>query len=393
MYFVFIHIMNSTGFPQSLLHPTNFSDEESRPPEVDMTRPINDAIWSNDEVEDARNSDVISATLSDILLTLKGLDVKASPTKTISRKEINTIRDACQVLSQEFLKIRHENIVLLKQKLKKFSQDKVPVKFPTYADIAAKEKPKTHTQHQKSPATPQTKTYTAVITPNDKIVDIEKIRTIIKDNKIKVDSISITKDGFRIKTSGFNIREYSECFENANYKVQEVKKLNPTVSFKIPHSHSDVTLLELEEQIKTFNEIEPSNLVVNKGHAIFRLNAHDYEKTFHHMQQKIFLNGIVVRIFERTHVKICYKCLNIGHIAKFCKRDMKDRKCLHCGLNHDSRTCPTPGDHNCYNCATKLKSVNCHHKATDFLQCQYLQKEESLLINHKIDYGPSGRHD
>ena len=104
---------------------------------------------------------------------------------------------------------------------------------------------------------------------------------------------------------------------------------------------------------------------------------------------RIYVGNARCPVFDRFHIKQCFKCQKIGHISSDCRED--HIICMYCSASHSTGTCPNKKDkvsHKCRNCAqSKDPSIKAlcdtHHSGSQ--ECPTIIREKKRL-QERTDY-------
>lgn len=93
------------------------------------------------------------------------------------------------------------------------------------------------------------------------------------------------------------------------------------------------------------------------------------------------LDLVEIRVEERVHVPICFRCCAFGHIAKFCRAALAT--CSECGeTGHERKDCSSQ-EKRCYNCRRFLGVVSGHSAMDPTCPCVIKKREQQKA---KINY-------
>lgn len=153
----------------------------------------------------------------------------------------------------------------------------------------------------------------------------------------------------------------------------------------------------VEQKIKSHNGLQEQDIfrvvhlqeVTLRGYKAYNVHAEVSPHVFRKLTSsgRVYLEWLSYPVQEDLNVQRCYNCSGYGHIAKNCKRQ---RACMHCSLDHDSKTCTNQENPKCINCVRANEKGNAKrsvgHCANDTDKCEVLKWQKSLKRS-KIDYG------
>ena len=69
---------------------------------------------------------------------------------------------------------------------------------------------------------------------------------------------------------------------------------------------------------------------------------------------RIYVGSARCPVFDRFHIKQCFKCQKIGHISTDCKEDHVI--CMYCSASHSTGSCPVKKNKSCFKCRNCAQS-------------------------------------
>lgn len=208
-------------------------------------------------------------------------------------------------------------------------------------------------------------------------VDTQKVRKIVTDNRIPVDSVVESQNGdlFVNLPDEESRDKVSNLIEESGNEVVKLQSKLPTVSLMgmtvkemKNEEGEDFSKTDLEESICNLNK--PIADLVSEG-AVFKVvyikppkrNQEFYtvvarvspeiRKVIYKNRDKVHIHARVHNINDRFYIKRCNHCQQLGHYADKCQCDHP--VCGFCAQRHDSDECPVRNkphkDHKCINCS------------------------------------------
>lgn len=187
----------------------------------------------------------------------------------------------------------------------------------------------------------------------------------------------------------------SEVFSDPNYEVSEPSIKKPRIIlYDVPVELSKqdlVTNIYNRNFFKTMtyenfcNQFNPAFKVGPRGkeyvHWVVECSP-DLRKAIIN-SLRIYIGWTSCRAKDYVAVSRCFKCQGLGHIGKYCNKDVN--VCAHCATSgHDVKNCPNrTSDPSCINCKKQKKSPN--HAASDKNCPSYLKAMQQII--DKTDYG------
>lgn len=216
---------------------------------------------------------------------------------------------------------------------------------------------------------------------------------------------------------GKQILQTCDTLDNNLYTIADAKKMYPKITVSnIPNylvSHivskkDQKNPTEYREELKTFllakilekNEFIKDQLVCGKIFEIVFVNVGKEYTTLgikvspilrDHLVtgNRLYVGNTRCPVFDRFHVKQCFKCQKIGHISTDCREDHVI--CMYCSATHSTGTCPSKtikSLHKCRNCAQSKDpsikdSCDTHHSGSS--ECPTIIREKKRL-EERTDY-------
>lgn len=210
---------------------------------------------------------------------------------------------------------------------------------------------------------------------------LKKMKTSIKPEEIGVGikKIHKTKDGnvhielgkgdghakkleYAIKTSlgeDITVQTQKEKFLLDIRDLEETTEDNEIIS-----SIMETSCESNSEGIKVRNI---RNFYGGTKQALVEVPGHIAEKVL--KLSKIKVGLVICRVRRKIYPKRCFRCLQEGHVARFCKGKDRSQMCRRCGINgHKSNTCTSLP--RCVICLEAGKSDINHYMGTS-ITCRY----------------------
>ena len=217
--------------------------------------------------------------------------------------------------------------------------------------------------------------------------------------------------------TGKQLLQSCKLLSDNNYTIADAKKIFPKITVSnIPNylvssivsKKTQKSPSELRENLKTFLKVkilEKNNFVkeqlangkvfdivfVNVGKDYTTLGVKVSPVIRNHLLDNngLYVGNTRCPIFDRFHVKQCFKCQKIGHISTDCREEHP--VCMYCSAMHITGTCPnkkTKEMYKCRNCAHSKdpaikNSCDSHHSGS--YQCPTIIREKKRM-EERTDY-------
>lgn len=237
----------------------------------------------------------------------------------------------------------------------------------------------------------------------------EKVRKTIKDSVNKEQSLKIKK-AVDVKGGGIllvlnskdNIEEVlgDKILNNPNLKVSRSKKIKPRIIiYDVPElTEKELTLDIYNRNFKNFinyeNFLQGFKPIFkigpqNKNHIHWVIECSGEMRNAVINKERIYVEWTSCRARDYVNVARCYKCQGLGHISKFCKKDIN--VCGHCAqTGHVMKDCPNKDNKPiCVSCNNNKKynnKIDANHKTNDKSCPSYIKAIQKLIDNTDYEF-------
>ena len=243
-------------------------------------------------------------------------------------------------------------------------------------------------------------------------VDTQKVRKIVTENRIPVNSVVETQNGeLFVNLPDEESRDrVSDLIEESGNDVVKLQSKLPTVSLmgmtvkEMKNEEGEYfSKTELEESIYNLNKpiadlvdngavlkvvyIKPPKQDHQKFYTVVARVSPEIRKVLHKNRNKVHIGARVHNINDRFYIKRCNHCQELGHYADKCQCDHP--VCGFCAQHHDSDACPLKNkphkDHKCINCSESNLEAKGH--PAFWTKCPaYKAAQDKLKKSISFDY-------
>lgn len=319
----------------------------------------------------------------------------------LNKEDLSRLHDLVGSIRSEATEICLQNVQLsaFKEATKLYEPS---VQRATYANMAAK--PREVIQVTRDRKTSVVKRPVVIILPENKGQSSretrDKVYNITKQSgkNIRINQVKpVRNGGILIETSTESeLKEFTlnDRIRESGFKTEIPKKKMPRIIFY--DVCRKLTESEVKSQMYKQNfepEMEQDKFTASFGrgfrsgpkkgetlHWVFEVTP-DLRKDLLR-KQKVYVDWARCKVSDYTSVARCSKCLQYGHVLKFCKQE--EHTCSNCGEKGHSHTgCQAAKSEQCYHCKALKKASD--HKITDKKCPVYVKALEAVV--RKTDYG------
>ena len=365
--------------------------------------------WMCDHCLTLSESDKV-ATISEQISALRDAVVKLTDDKIISVDELKTqmSKDVQELKTQ----MNNEFIFLTESCTSSITSQMLDVKHHLQQGFET-QKEQSNNNTWSDPLRTEKIKSALLVKPNGQggKVDTQKVRKIVTDNRIPVNSVVESQNGelFVNLPDEESRDKVINLIEESGNEVVKLKSKLPTVSLMgmtvnemKNEGGEDFSKTELEESIYNLNK--PIADLVDDGAVLkvvyIKPPKHNQEfytvvarvspeirKVIYKNRNKVHIHARVHNINDRFYIKRCNHCQQLGHYADKCQCD--HHVCSFCARQHDSDECPAKNkphkDHKCINCSESGFDAKGH--PTFWSKCPtYKAAQDKLKKSMSFDY-------